>query len=206
MRWNKAIKILLTTSLCIGLGGWTVWRAGWTAPPVLEDHDDPKVHRFTLPAKTPLQILLQTPLNTAHNQPGDPVEAVISQAMYLGAETLISKNTRFSGSITRLEQPSQGRNGLLQIRFQELIQENGERLPMSSHMRTEHPEHIWGGQITPGTKPVVVTQHVFGIGDYNRVMMRGPRAMGQHVQLLPGERMTLILEQPLTLSKPVLNN
>ena len=42
------------------------------------------------------------------------------------------------------------------------------------------------------------TQRVWGIGEYNRIVYGGPRAMGSHVKFLPGEHWTIILDQPLT--------
>jgi hypothetical protein len=43
---------------------------------------------------------------------------------------------------------------------------------------------------------------VAGIGEYNRIVFGGPRAMGQHIEFLPGEHWTIILDQPLTLVLP----
>lgn len=162
--------------------------------------------RYTLPAGTALQILLQTPLDTAVNQPGDPIEGIMTQNLYIGGRLLISKNTHFSGIISRLEQPFQGRDAILAVHFNEIALDNSDKLPMNAHVRTEHPEHLWGGMVTPGTKPMRSTQRVFGIGEYNRIVYGGPRAMGKHISFLPGEHWTIILEQPLTLVKPDLKD
>ena len=42
----------------------------------------------------------------------------------------------------------------------------------------------------------------YGIGEYNRTVYGGPRAMGHDLEFLPGEHWTIILEQPLTLVLP----
>lgn len=170
------------------------------SPPVARDDENFK--SFTLRPGTALHILLQTPIHTAVNQPGDLVEGITTRDLYLNTDLLLSKNTRLTGVISRLDKPIQGMNALLAVRFTEIILENGEKLPLDAHVRTEHPEHIWGGQVTPGTKPMLSTQRVWGIGEYNRIVFGGPRAMGSHIEFLPGEPWILILDQPLTLVLP----
>jgi hypothetical protein len=120
----------------------------------------------------------------------------------LGERLLLTHNTRLSGQIARLEPPMQGRDAVLAVRFTEIHTESGEQLPLQAHVRTEHPEHLWGGQVTPGTKPMLSTQRVLGIGEYNRVVYGGPRAMGRNIEFPPGEHWTIILEKPLTLVLP----
>ncbi len=196
---------LLFLCLCVLLllpGMRPAQSAPQVSPPVDRQPADEHFDRFTLQAATPLHILLQTPVSTETNQMNDPVEAVLAQNLYLGADLLLSKKTRLFGRITRLEPPIQGRDAILEVRFTDILLDNGERLPIAAHVRTEHPEHIWGGKVTEGTKPVLITQNVHAIGQYNRVMFRGPRRMGSHVVIGPGDHWVIILEQPLTLVKP----
>lgn len=157
--------------------------------------------RYTLPAGTALQILLQTPVDTAINQPGDPVEGLMAHNLYLHEHIILPKNIRFNGIISRLEAPFQGRDAVLAIRFTEIILD-GRKVPIEAHVRTNNPEHTWGGNLTPGTKPMRSIQRVWGIGEYNRIVYGGPRAMGSHVRFSPGEHWTIILEQPLVLAPP----
>lgn len=159
--------------------------------------------RYTLPTGTALQILLQTPIDTTFNQPGDPVEGIMSQNLYLGGRLLLSKNTRLTGLISRLDPPFKGRDAILGIRFTQILPENNTHLPITAHVRTGQPGSIWGGMLTQGTKPMLSTQRVMGIGEYNRVVYGGPRAMGSQIQFAPGEPWTIILEQPLVLVRPL---
>jgi hypothetical protein len=159
--------------------------------------------RYTLPAGTALQVLLQTPVDTAVNQPGDPLEAILAQNLYLGGQLLLSKNTRFNGIISRLDPPFQGRDAVLGIRFTEMLYDKSTKLPIAACVRTENPEHLWGGNVTQGTKPMRSTQRVAGIGEYNRIVYGGPRAMGSHIRFEPGEHWTIILEQPVGFSVPL---
>jgi hypothetical protein len=171
------------------------------SPPMERVEPDPRFIQYTFPAGTAFQVLLQTPLNTEINELEDPVEVIMDHNLYLSEELVLPKNTRFNGSITQLEKPIQGMDAILCIRFQEILLGNGEKLPAIAHVRTEEPSHIWGGKVTQGTKPVLSTQRVWDIGEYNRIVFAGPRAMGKHIVFPTGEHLTLILEQPLVIVK-----
>lgn len=182
-------------------------------PPVWPHADPPPVDqaavgeknaflRYTLPAGTPLHVLLQSPLSTKANQVSDPVDALMAQTLYMGETVMIPENTFFRGKIVNLEPPVEGRNAVLEVRFHTIYLPDGERLPIEAYVKTERADHAWGGELTPGTEPKRVTHRVWGIGGYNQIILAGPRAMGQHIGILPGERWTLILEKPLVLLRP----
>ena len=177
-----------------------------SSPPIAPYADkaaaDAHFNRYTLAPGTPFHVLLETPLSTAINHVDDPIDALLANDMYLGSEKILSRSARLKGSIVRMEEALQGRNAILEVKFNEILLENGERLPVDAHVRTEHPQHIWGGQVTEGTKPVLVTQRVAAIGEYNRIMFRGPRRMGSNVAFNPGDHWVIILDQPLTLVMP----
>ncbi|MBK8190543.1 MAG: hypothetical protein IPK79_08860 [Vampirovibrionales bacterium] len=160
----------------------------------------PEPTSFTLPVGSALHVVLQTPVSTAINHVGDPVEAAVSQPLYIGRTLVLGKQARLLGRVTVCEVPVQGENATLGIRFDRLTQDDGAQLPVVAHVQTDRPGHVWGGELTPGTKFRAIPYHVWGIGAYNRVVLDGPRQMGAHIQWLPGERMTLILESPLTLT------
>jgi hypothetical protein len=172
-----------------------------TPPASIEDQQE-GFTIYRLNPGTPLFVLLQTPVDTAINQPDDPIEAAVAQDLYLGAKRIISRNARLRGIISRLEKPIQGRNAILAFRFNEITLGNGDVLPIQAHVKTERPDYTWGGELTEGTKPMKVTHRVEGIGFYNKIVYGGPRAMGAHLRYLPGERLTIILEQPLAIVLP----
>jgi len=192
----------LTTGMSL-LSGPTLAYKGPPHPPEAQRSEpDPRFIQYTLPQGSAFQVLLQTPLDTGINQLNDPVEVIMDHDLYLGEELVLHKNTRFKGVIDRLEPPLQGRNAILHVSFNEIDTDNGDRLPIVAHVRTERWAHDWGGELTPGTKPLLSTQRVYELGEYNRVVMGGPRAMGSQVTILPGEHWTIILDQPLNLLKP----
>lgn len=172
------------------------------SPPVERSEPDSRFINYSFPAKTAFHVLLQTPISTEINQPDDPVEAIANQTLYLYEELIIPKNTRFIGRISRLEAPFEGKDAVLSVVFHQIILENGEKLPIVAHVRTDRPDHTWGGRLTKGTKPYLSTQRVAGIGEYNKIVFGGPRAIGEHITIPPGEHWTIILDQPLNILKP----
>lgn len=196
--WCVAL-LLLAGSLALEPLSW----AASSATPSAEVQDlADGFTAYRLRAGTPLFVVMLTPVNTATNQLNDPVEAIATQDLYLGNQRILTKNTRLRGLITVLEPPIEGRNAILAIRFTELLLSNGEVMAIQAYVRTERPDHTWGGELTDGTKPMNVTYRIEGIGEYNRLMFGGPRAMGAHLAMGVGERLTLILEQPVTLVLP----
>ena len=209
MMWHCNVRQTLYTVSLFLMMGWLLWFtvavAHESPPPVMLDETPANSEFFniyTLPAGTPFHVLLQTPIHTGSSQLYDPIEASVAQDLYLGEALMISQNSRVRGRIVRLEQPIQGQNAILKVDFTDLILPNGETLPIKAYIKTDRPDHSWGGQLTPGTKPRRVTHRVWGIGDYNKTVMGGPRAMGVHLEALPGERYTIILEEPVKIVNP----
>jgi len=194
------MRHLLTALLTLGLLVTPTAMAYKSPPPVKEEAPSEGMTQWTLPAGTPFFVLLQSPIHTQVNQVGDPIEGALAQNVYLYDKLMLSKNTRFKGVISRLEPPLEGRNVILQVRFTDIILENRQALPISGYVMTSLPDHTWGGELTPGTKPKKITHRVWGIGEYNQIVMQGPRQMGHHIEILPGERWTVILEKPLVLT------
>lgn len=171
-------------------------------PPASIDNQQDGFTIYKLNSGTPLFVLLQSPIDTSINQAEDTIDAAVAQDMFLGADLILSKNARLHGTISVLEKPIKGRNAILAIRFNEITLSNGDVLPIKAYVKTERPDHAWGGELTEGTKPMKVTHRVEGIGFYNKVVYGGPRAMGAHLRYLPGERLTIILETPLSIVLP----
>lgn len=197
-RWLLSIVVLVQALA-------PAWSEVPVSPPVHQERLSGPEGRmsYTLPAGTALQVLLQTPIDTSVNQSGDPLEAIMTQNLYLYGRLLLSKNARFNGLISRLEPAFQGRDAVLAVRFSEIILDANHKQPIAAHVRTENKEHLWGGNVTPGTKAIRSTQRIMGIGEYNRIVFGGPRAMGANIHFDPGEHWTIILEQPLVLVSPL---
>lgn len=162
----------------------------------------------TLQPGTLLPCLAQTPIRTDENQVGDPVEARLAQDVYVGLRKVLSRSTLLRGRVSVLEKPIAGRDAILAVTLTQVIlpEAPGQRLAplaIQSHIQTEHADHTWGGGLTEGTVPKAVMFNVWGIGSYNKEVMAGPRRVGYHYQIKPGEFWNVVLQTPLTLRVPV---
>ena len=153
----------------------------------------------TLVKGQPLLVQLETPLDTSVNQVGDPIEASLVQDLYLYQTKLLPRLTRFYGKIDQLDIPYAGRNPILRLTFDHYQLPNGQRLPLQAVVRSTRPDHLFGGELTPGTQPKLVRHGVWGIGYYNQVIMSGPRQRGTPLVFEPGNMLVLLLESPLSL-------
>jgi hypothetical protein len=172
------------------------------SPPVGQANLDKRFAAYTLQKGTAMQVVLQTPVSTAINQLGDPVEGVVNQNIYLKTLLLVPQGTRVFGEVTRLEPAIQGRDAILAVRFNGiLLQDNQENLPISAHVRTGQDDQSWGGGATDGSIPYSSTQRVWYNGEYNRTVYGGPWKMGSPIKQSPGEFWTLVLDTPLTIVK-----
>lgn len=202
---NRSIKHALCVCFSVCLLSGLLFQVGFShesPPPVTEGENNASFKQYTLQPGTGFHVLLQSPLHTENNQLGDPVEAMMAQSLYLYNELMVPENTFFKGEIVQLDPPVQGRNAILAVKFFQMTLPNGDRVPISAYVKTERADHTWGGQSTDGTVPKKIVQKVWGLGDYNKVIMTGPRQMGLHIQAIPGEHWTIVLEQPVSLVKP----
>ncbi len=169
------------------------------APPPVNNWLDGEYRVYDLPVGTPLMVILHNPIHTAINQPGDTVEAAVTQDIYVGQEKIITKSARLKGSITTLEQPLIGQNAVLGFQFNQLTLANGDQHLINGVVRTGRADHRYGGELTPGTEYEKVTHRVMGIGAYNKAVLTGPRQMGHHIEFKPGDHFIVTLANPLQL-------
>jgi hypothetical protein len=166
-----------------------------TSPIQRQDYRQPVI----LPTGQAILTQLTTPIATDKNQVNDPIEASLVQDVFIGHRKILPRLTRFYGQIALLDIPLAGRNPILKLVFTAYQLPNGPIRPMQAVVRSNRPDHLLGGELTPGTQPKLVRHGVWGIGYYNQVIMAGPRRLGTPVHLDPGYMMTLLLESPLAL-------
>lgn len=148
---------------------------------------------------TGFHIVLETPVDSAHNPVGTPVSGLLQTDVFLDNKLILPRHTRFEGQVSRVDPPIHGANAVLGLQFNRMTFANGTQFPITAHVKTYRPDHVWGGELTPGTEPQVVTHHVTDIGAYNQTILGGVRLMGTHVELPPGEVLTLVLDKQLAL-------
>ncbi len=173
------------------------------SPAIQWDYTDTGVRGVVLRQGTRLTVTSYTPLSTQSNQEGDLVEARLEGAVFVDNEKVLSKNTKLWGHVVQLEEPLQGRDAILKVVFDRLVQPDGQESALKAHVVTENDDGLWGGEITPYTIPYYVTHRVWHLGEYNQLRYGGIRAMGKHVSLPVGDHWGIVLDEPIQLVVPV---
>jgi hypothetical protein len=171
--------------------------------PVASISTEEVMSTYTFRPGTVFLCLAQTPVHTGQNQLNDPVEGRLVHDVYVGERTVIRSAVRFVGHISVLEPPIEGRDAILGIRMDRIELPGGESIPVRAYVDTGDPSHTWGGGLTEGTVPKAVQFRVWGIGEYNKTVMSGPRQPGREYKVDLGEYWRVVLEQPL--SVPIVN-
>jgi hypothetical protein len=154
----------------------------------------------TLPANSAWNVWLNTPIDSESQQVGDPVTATLATDVFVKTVRLFEKGDTLSGQITELYPPITGRNAIVKVLFFNLQRQNGETLPISAHIKTGLPNFVWGGELTQGTENKVSIHNVMGIGAYNQVVKGGKRAEGDTIKKPLGEMLTVVLDEPITVT------
>jgi hypothetical protein len=161
--------------------------------------EDLRPYAVVLPPGTSIAVVMQDAIDTQTGVVGQPISAFVSQDIYVGTKKILSRSDRFLGHIERIDVPFKGRHAILKIGFDQLVLANGVQFPCDTVVDTGQPGNYWGGDLTLGTRPETVPYKLYHIGAYGRVVYRGPRAMGEHLRLDPGDRLVLNTKGPLLL-------
>ncbi len=174
-----------------------------TAKPANIERRHEALKHYTLQAGTVFLATNQTPLSTQHNQVGDMVEVRLMKDIWIDNQCVLDKTTTFYGTLTTLEPPLKGRDGILSVKFHEAELPNGERLPIVAKLMTPNKKGTLGGDVTEPTQYKLVRYDVLGVGMYNRAWKTGERAMGKHTEAKAGEIFRIALETPLSVVLPI---
>jgi hypothetical protein len=182
-------------ALLLAVGVNTMAISSWAGVP----EPTPEQYEYLLPAGLPLRVVLQDKINTETAVEGQPISAWVSQDIFVGTRKLLSKDDRVLGTVRHIEKPIEGRNALMIIGFDQLVLSDGISLPMTVSVQTQNDKAYFGGELTPGTKPEIVKYNIWRIGTYGRVVYRGKREMGSHIEMRPGDILYLTLKEPVVL-------
>ena len=152
-----------------------------------------------LPVGTMVPVTLQDEISTEHVTMGETISAMVAQDIYMNTRKMLSRSDRLLGKVVLVQPPIEGRNAILKIEFDTLIVSDGIKIPFPALVDTGKQNHTWGGELTPGTKPVVVNYNIEDIGTYGRLMYQGRRAVGKQFIISPGTRLNVILQEPVSL-------
>jgi hypothetical protein len=161
-----------------------------------------QIDSYTLQPGTYLLCTSESYIRTDMHRVGDPVVGHLVHNVYVNNVLILGTATRLYGTITRMEQPMEGKDAVMAFTMNKLELPTGELLPIEAYLDTGQTDHSWGGGLQEGTEPFVVSHRVMGIGRYNKVIMGGPRKQGRHYQSQPGDYWRVVLQTPVTV--PVL--
>ena len=81
----------------------------------------------TIEPETKTRLVLQSQLNSKLNEPGDPVSAVLDDAVYVNGELVLPRGTEFRGRVTEVSPAGRGqKNGKIAVIFEQVRMPWGE--------------------------------------------------------------------------------
>jgi hypothetical protein len=170
------------------------------AKPAMQETLHDHLNRYTLAPGTTFVTTLETPLSSELNQVNDTLEMRLIHDVWVDNKIVIDKGSRFIGHVEKLVPPLQGRDALIRLQVHALETLDGEiTLMEGTPFSAMDDAGKVGGEATQPYAGRLIRYEVWGIGMYNRVMPAGPRAMGLHTFLRPGQLMRVRLDAPLTL-------
>lgn len=144
-----------------------------------------------------LRLTLLQPLSSKTASVGQKVLARVYQPVYQHENLVLDRNTLFIGYVKQVGRANYGQNGLLEIQFNTLQLPSGVMLGFASKCVTHQNKPFYGGEGTEGMLPERVPYRNLGLLDYNRVMLRGPRAKGTEWRFKTGDYVDIELESDL---------
>ena len=157
---------------------------------------------YNLPTGTMLRVTLLTKLTSQTAFKGQMIEARISQPIYTGENQILGPGDKLVGHVEASLMPRLGQNGLIAIKFDELVLDNSFKYPLFATTITYQNHSYFGGEGTDGSQPERILYRNKGVPDYDGFVLRGDREMGVNYTLNPGDQLTLRLEKVLRINKP----
>lgn len=169
-----------------------------SAPPAEVLLVSDEVSQITLARGTTFVASMEASISTAYNQPNDTFSLRIIHDVWVENRKIMPKGTRIHAHIQDVIPPIQGRDAILKIKAHALETLDGELLPIEGTLYTSMEDAgVQGGGVTQPMNGRLVRYEIMGIGMINRVMPEGPRAMGQHQKMKPGQLVRLRLDTPV---------
>jgi hypothetical protein len=161
---------------------------------------------FQLASGTTLLAELLTPINSQYTQPTEALSWRLLNDVWLNERRILEKGTLFEGAVAQVEAPVAGRNAKLTLTLKQVALTSGEVVALQANvlppMGKESHKNTLGGEVTEPTHRRLVRYDVWGIGSYNRDMLVGPLAMGKAAKAEAGEVWRVVLQAPLVLQLP----
>jgi hypothetical protein len=170
-----------------------------SAPPATIQVINAKTSAYTLASGTTFVSSLETLLTTQYNQPNDAFSLRLIHDVWVNNQKILPKGTRIEGYVEESIAPIQGRDAILKLKAHTLHTLDDHTLPLQATLFTSRDDAgLTGGKVTQPMNGRLVRYEIMGLGMINRVMPEGPRAMGEHQRLNPGQLIRIRLDAPLT--------
>lgn len=186
---NKHIFILFALSLLFLLNS-----AGFCQ--VFKFEKNPREHIATFPAGTFFKGVLQNEISSEKNGVGDKVYMIIPFDVKIGEVTCIPAQTLIIGEIIQIQKAQEGKNGFVQIKFDQMVFPDGTGTQMSGHIWSGN-KGILGGETTKRIAYKKVPHYIEDIGIVAKLVETGDRAMGKNKILPVGTECVVVLDNAL---------
>jgi len=151
------------------------------------------------PAGALLKGKILNNLSSTESRTGDVVYTQLVSDIKLGKTTCIPKKTLLSGEVIRVDKAKQGRNGIVQVKYNYMKFPDGWGTPFSGRIWTQQGDGIVGGEPTKRSTYRRVPHYIEGIGSVVQLVETGNRVMGKEKFVKIGTEIIIVLDNNLEL-------
>lgn len=189
--FNKFLKYFLTIFVIFfGMNS-----AGFAQ--VFDFEENPNLSTVVFPAGTLFKGKIQNELSSDKIVIGNRVYFLIPFNVKIGKITCIPKNSLVTGKVIQAQKAQPGRNGSIQIKFDEIQFPDGWKTQLSAHVWSQGEQGIIGGELTKRTLYKKVPHYIEDIGIVVALKETGERAMGQEKYIPAGTECIIVLDNDL---------
>lgn len=170
---------------------------------------------YVIPAGTEIQVMLDRDVSSRSSNPEDRVEASTVAAIRVNGRTVIPAGATVYGSVREVRSRHRGqKDGWLKLDFDSLTVDAGQRMPIRSHVVAVSETHSGSNHtLRNGGLGALLGGVIGGIIDGQKGALIGAAVGagggllasqgGDDVELPEGALVTLRLDEPMTLGRPV---
>ncbi len=149
------------------------------------------------PAGALFKGIIQNEVSSDSSHVGDKVYLLIPFDIKIGKITCIPKKSVVAGEVIRVEKAQQGRNGLLQIKFDYIKFSDGWGTKLTAHIWNHQGDGVIGGEPTRKNDYKKVVHYIEDIGAVVQLVETGSRIMGKEKFIKVGTEIIIVLDNNL---------
>jgi hypothetical protein len=148
----------------------------------------------TLPAGTLFRGVLENNLSSERNKIGDRVLLLIPFDVKFGKFTIIPKKSYLVGQFIQVQKAQRGRNGLFQVKFEEIRFPDGKGARISAYIWNGNDKGVVGGEITKRMEVKKVPHYYENYMPFAQLIETGERVKGREVKIEAGTECVIVLD------------